>query len=256
MAEPRILIYDIENTPGLGWVWEKYKTNVIEFDQDWQMLCFAYKWLGDKKIHTVALPDFAGYKPGMDRMNDYGVAAELWHLYDKADIVVAHNGNHFDQAKARARMLVHGFPPPSPFREVDTLQVARKLFKFSANSLDELCRQLKIGRKEATAGFHTWKGCINGDPGEWARMLRYNKNDVRMLEELYLRMLPWMPSHPNLAVVSGRPELCPKCGSDKGMIIRNTYKTYGVTRSRNYQCKNCGGYSTARVNERTLPRYK
>ena len=255
MSEPRILVYDIENSPSLGWVWQKYQTDVVEFKEDWYLLCFAYKWLGGKTVKTVALPDFPLYK--REPENDYHVASELWHLFNEADIVVAHNGNRFDQAKARARFLVHGFEPHTPFREIDTLQVARKRFNFTANNLDELCRQLGIGRKEYTGGIDTWLGCMRGDTKSWATMLKYNKRDVAMLEELYLRFRPWMENHPNIALISGRPSACPKCGSEEGMVLRKHRRINTVTAADVYQCKACGGYSTARVTDGSpKPNYK
>ena len=56
----RVLLYDIETVPNLAYVWGKWEQNVIRFESEWHMLCFAYKWLGEKKTHVVALPDFAG----------------------------------------------------------------------------------------------------------------------------------------------------------------------------------------------------
>lgn len=240
---PRILLYDIENSPALGWVWEKWNTNVVDLEADWYLLCFAYKWLGDSKVRTVSLPDFPRYE--RDKTDDKDVAKALWKLFDEADIVIAHNGNRFDQTKARTRFLVHGFPQPAPFREVDTLQVARKHFSFTSSSLDDLCRQLGIGRKEYDGGFQTWRGCMNGDPSAWKTMLRYNKRDVEMLEQLYLKLRPWIDQHPNLALIGGEPEACPKCGG--GPLQPRGWRYYAVTKRRTYQCKSCKGYSSGRI---------
>ena len=245
---PRILLYDIENSPSLGWVWDKWNTNVVELHQDWHLLCFAYKWLGEKTVRTVALPDFPRYQK--TKRDDRDVAQALWTLFDEADVVVAHNGNKFDQAKSRTRFLVHGFPQPSPFREVDTLQVARKHFAFTSASLDDLCRQLGIGRKEYDGGFKTWLGCMNGDPAAWRTMLKYNRRDVLMLEQLYLRMRPWIDNHPNLALMSDRPDICPKCGAD-GPFRARGWRYTQVSRRRLYQCKSCGGYVASRYLEKT-----
>lgn len=244
MTEPRILLYDIENTPSLGWVWEKWATNVVELHEDWHLLCFAYKWYGDSVVRTVALPDFPKrYKH--DKADDRDVALALWKLFDEADIVVAHNGNRFDQAKARTRFLVHGFDQPSPFREVDTLQVARKHFSFTSSSLDDLCRQLGIGRKEYDGGFKTWLGCMAGTVAAWKRMLKYNKRDVEMLEQLYLRLRPWIDQHPNLALIADEPQACPKCGG--GPLQPRGWRYYSVTKRRTYRCGACGGYSSGRI---------
>ena len=248
MTAPRILIYDIENTPSLGWVWNKWQTDVVELHQDWYMLCFAYKWLGDSKVQTVALPDFDGY--ARNRADDSLVVQALHALFDEADIVVAHNGNRFDQTKARARMLKHGLQPPSPFREVDTLQVARRHFNFTSNSLDDLCRQLGIGRKEYDGGFRTWLGCMEGDPAAWKRMLKYNRRDVQMLEQLYLKLVPWIEGHPNLALISDKPDACPKCGKSEGFKSQG-WRYYTVTKRRVFRCKACNGNVMGRKMEKS-----
>ncbi len=247
----RVLIYDIENTPSLGYVWDKWNTNVIEMVEDWWMLCFAYKWLDEGKIHSVSQPDFAGYE--RDKHNDYGVVAELWHLFDEADIVVAHNGDRFDQAKSRARFAVHGFDPPSPYKEVDTKKIASRHFNFTSNSLNDLCRQFGIGAKGQTGGFSTWTGCMAGDPKSWARMTRYNRQDVALLEELYLKLRPWVTNHPNLALYGDRPDACPKCGG--GPLRSKGWRTYQVARRRAFRCQACGGISYGRHVEKTMAQF-
>jgi hypothetical protein len=242
------MVYDIENAPSLGWVWSKYQTDVVEFEQDWFLLSYAYKWLGEQKVHSVSLPDFSGY--ARDRTDDRRLARSLWEKFDEADIVVAHNGNRFDQAKARARFLVHGFEPPSPFKEVDTLQVARRHFNFTSNALDDLCRQLGIGCKVAHYGFRTWKGCMSGDPKAWALLNKYNRQDVRMLEELYLRLLPWIDGHPNMALIADKPNACPKCGSLRPMKS-NGWKYANVTKKQAWRCRDCGGNVYGRAVEKS-----
>jgi hypothetical protein len=235
-------VYDIENSPSLGWVWQKFDTNVVELHQDWFLLCFAYKWLGESKTHYVSLPQFAdAYKK--DPKNDYHVVAALHALFDEADIVIAHNGNRFDQTKARARMLLHGFAPHTPFREIDTLKIARRHFNFTSNSLDDLCRQLGIGRKEYDGGIHTWLDCVNGDMKAWRRMEKYNRRDVKMLEELYNRLIPWIENAPNLALMSDKPDACPRCGEDEGFHSKG-WRYYTVTKRRVFRCKanNCVVY--------------
>lgn len=250
-----MLVFDIETSPALGWIWQLHQTDVIEVEQQWFILSFAYRWLGEKTVHSVALPDFPKrYK--RDPEDDYEVVSALWHLFNEADIVVSHNGLRFDQPRARARFLVHNFDPPTPFREIDTLQVARKKFNFLSNRLDALCRQLGIGGKAGHAGFATWRGCMKGDPKAWATMVRYNKRDVEMLEELYLRLRPWIDNHPNLAVIENRPEACPKCGAEGQMQARGSYKVNAVTRNKRWQCQSCGGFSHTRLAEKVeRPRF-
>ena len=54
----KILIVDIETTPLTSYTWGIYEQNVIKVVKDWKILCFAYKWLGEKNTEVVSLPEF------------------------------------------------------------------------------------------------------------------------------------------------------------------------------------------------------
>ena len=112
MADSKVLLFDIENTPNLSYTWGKWQQDVNRFEKEWWMLCFGYKWLGESRTYVEALPDFRGYE--RDRTNDKALVTRLRDLIDEADVVVAHNGNKFDMPKSRARWLVHGIDPPAP----------------------------------------------------------------------------------------------------------------------------------------------
>ena len=255
---PRTLIFDIENVPLKGYTWRKWKTDLIEITDDWFMLSFAYKWLGETTVRTVALPDFPVYQTKAQQVarqygleqDDSGVAKALRDLFDEADIVVAHNGVSFDQPKAKARFSRWHLDPPSPFREVDTKQVAARGFRFESNSLKDLCRIFEVEAKGDAGGWETWKGCIQGDPAAWKHMLRYNKQDVRCLEQVYMRLLPWVEGHPNVALIDDRLNACPKCGSEKGWKSQG-WRYYSVTKRRVWRCKNCGGCTYSRKLEKS-----
>lgn len=238
----RVLVYDIETAPSRGWVWKKYQTDVIKFDADWYILCFAWKWLGTKQTHVVSLPDFDLYETEPE--NDRGVVADLHELFCQADVTVTHNGVGFDNKKANSRFAVHQMDPPPPRKEIDTLQVARRQFGFTSNSLADLCDTLGLPAKGDPGGKETWFRCMAGDPAAWAKMTKYNKRDVDILEKLYLRLRPWMANHPNLNVYGDRPDSCPRCGH-KQMQARG-YRVAGVTMRRTFQCQRCFGYSMGR----------
>ena len=205
-------------------------------EAEWYLLSFAWRWQGEKKVHVLGLDDFPGYKPGSE--NDKPLAKALHALFDEADVTIAHNGDRFDRRKANARFLVHKLPPPSPYRTVDTLKVARQHFMFNSNRLGDLGKQLGIGTKLATGGFGTWRGCMTGDPAAWATMKKYNKQDVVLLEEIYDRLLPWMTNHPNMANIASTPDACPKCGAVGRMIVRGYYHVQTLTYPK-YQCRTC-----------------
>src|ERR1700756_3123121 len=91
----RILLYDIETSPLITYAWQIYEANAIKVIKDTQILCFAYKWLDEKRVHVVGQDDFKSFKPGVN--NDKDVVKALWKLFDEAEVVIAHNGNQFDQ---------------------------------------------------------------------------------------------------------------------------------------------------------------
>jgi hypothetical protein len=188
VAGPKVLIYDIETAPAAAWVWSAYKTNILGMKQDWYLLSFAYKWLGQKGTHFVSLPQDPSFTSGST--DDLWVAARLASLFDAADVVIAHNGDNFDQKKANARFLYHGIDPPSPYQQIDTLKEARRYFNNYQNSLKELGRIYTKEDKMSHEGFDLWLGCMAGDPEKWATMEKYNRQDVRVLERLYRRLLP------------------------------------------------------------------
>ena len=245
--EAKILIFDIETAPNEGYTWGKYEQNVIEFTQDWYMLCFAAKWLGEKKVHTAKLNDFNLYKK--DKKNDKEVLKKLWDLLDQADVVVAHNGNRFDIKKSNARFVYHGLPPPSFYHSIDTLTVARRYFKFSSNKLDDLCAYFGIGNKLHHEGFGLWKKCMAGERKAWNKMMKYNVQDIQILEKLYLKLRPWITNHPNRALLDGNSRACPNCGEDKLQK-----KGLRYTRTNVYQrwiCTKCGAQCSGRTPEKS-----
>jgi hypothetical protein len=232
----KILFLDIETAPSLGWVWGKWEQNVIDFKSDWYMLSFAYKWADQRKVIAVGLDNAPHYIKGSE--SDKWLSEQLWKLLDEADIIIAHNGDAFDLPKIKTRFISHGLVPPSPYKTVDTLKIARKAFAFDSNKLDDLGRYLGIGRKLPHTGFHLWKGCMSGDPTSWKLMKRYNAHDVELLEKVYYLVRAWAPNHPN--VNHGEIENCPRCGSDK--VQRRGFSFTLLRKKQRFQCQKCAGW--------------
>jgi hypothetical protein len=232
-AKPvKILLYDLETSPNLGYVWGKYETNVLSYKNETEILSVAWKWLGEKKTHVKTRADFKD-------KTDKSICQVIWDLMDEADIVVAHNGIQFDNKTSNARFAAHGMPPPSTFRTIDTLRVARSAFKFNSNKLNDLCEHLNIGSKVKTGGFELWLACISGDKKAYKKMGTYNKRDVELLEKVYLKFRPWIQNHPNVALIAERPDDCPRCASKsfKSKGLRYTQRSV----YRLYRCNDCHG---------------
>jgi hypothetical protein len=238
VSAPKIALFDIETAPSLGWVWQLRETDVIDVQSAWYILSFAYKWLGEDKIRTVALPDFPRYR--RDREDDSKLVKQLWSIFDEADILIAHNGDGFDIKKANARFLFHGLNPPTPYKSIDTLKVARRHFRFDSNRLNDLGKFLGVGKKLPHTGFHLWKGCMSGDLAAWKTMRRYNARDVELLERVYLKLRPWFANHPDLNLYT-EGDGCPTCQSEN-MERRGVY----TSKTRKYQrwvCDDCGSWT-------------
>ena len=232
----KILFLDIETAPSLGWVWAKWQTNVIDFKSDWYILSIAWKWATDDTVSVLGLDDFPSYK--RDPENDKALIKKIWALLDEADIVIAHNGDGFDLPKINTRFLTHKLAPPTPYKTVDTLKIARKVFMFDSNKLDDLGRYLGVGRKLPHTGFHLWKGCMSGDPASWKTMKEYNGHDVELLEKVYYLVRAWDKNHPN--VNQGELDSCPKCGSSK--LQKRGFAYTLLRKKQRYQCQNCRGW--------------
>lgn len=240
----KILMFDIETSPILGWVWGLWEQNVIRVHKPWYMLSYAYKWLGDKTTKVQALPDFPLFEEDME--NDYELTKSLWNLLDECDATIAHNGRQFDVKKANARFAVHGMPPPSPYAIIDTRAVAKRYFRFDSNALDDLGEYFGLGKKVKHEGIDMWLDAMKGDKRAWRNMKKYNKGDVDLMEKVYLHMRPWMVDHPNFNLLNGTTQCCPNCGGSN--LQRRGYRLTRVSRYQRYQCQDCGAWPHAPEN--------
>lgn len=225
---PNILFFDIETTPNVSYTWGKYDQNVIEFKQEWELLSFAYKFSEEPVVcHSR-------------RNNTERILVKKLHALLSKDhrALVAHNGKDFDIKKANAKFVQFGLTPVSCGFVIDTKLEARRHFKFNSNKLDDLGRLLGVGRKiKNKEGFDLWLKCMAGDSKAFKQMERYNIQDVRLLERVYLKLRPWIKHR------SARG--CNKCGSHH---IQNRGVVRTVTGSyQRFQCQACGGWSRSRT---------
>jgi len=240
--EPRILLYDLEVTrqivEGYGNKWE---FKVVKTVRHQQLMSFAWKWRGDKKVSYLSRHDFSTYK-------DFVFA--LWELLDEADVAIAHNASGFDNKMSNRFFVEQGFVPPAPYRTIDTLLVARREFKFPGNSLDELTEFLGLTRKEKITYADLETDFMSDKPARKTLKLmeKYNKGDIISLEEVYERFLPYIRNHPNMAIMSGRPNVCTRCGGTN-FQSRGTTDTNSAT-YRIFRCTTCGGTVRHRLQDK------
>lgn len=232
---PKILLLDIETLPIEAKVWGVWNQNVApsQIKKDWSIACWSAKWLFDSEAHGERVTA----EEAVARKED-SILGSIWKMIDEANVVIAHNGNDFDLKKLNTKFLIAGMPSPSYYKSIDTLEVAKKNFSFTFNKLDWINKLLGIGTKMETS-FKWWDEASEGNEKYLDMMLEYNMQDTFILEELYLKLRPWISGHPNMAVYSGKDfPVCPTCGSHD-LHWNSTYSTpLGLYKS--FRCQDCG----------------
>ena len=227
----KILYLDIETAPHKVYAWGLWDQNIgtHKIIEAGYTLCFAAKWHGKKEMFFDSL-----YQSSMTAM-----LKKVHKLLEEADAVVHYHGTSFDIPTLNKEFILMNFTPPSDYKEIDLLRVARQRFKFPSNKLDYVAQALGLGKKTKHVGMDLWKGCMGNDPASWVTMERYNKQDVTLLEKVYKKMLPWIKNHPNYGLYTDtdRP-VCRNCGSNK-VIKRGTEYTM-VGKYQRYKCCKCG----------------
>lgn len=241
----KILLLDIETAPLKAYVWSRWKQNIY-LDQtisEWFMLSWAAKWLGEDGVMSDVLTSEEAINE-----NDERIVYSIWKLLNEANIVVGHNSSHFDVPKLNARFVVHGFPPTTPYKQIDTKNVAKMQFAFSSNKLDALATYFGIENKIDT-DFLLWKNCLEGDESSLNYMREYNEMDVFILEKVYMRLRPYIKNHPNIGLFEDKSGVCPHCGSKEINSIDGEYAYNSTTVNSLFRCSNCGAVSRGCKNE-------
>lgn len=229
----RILLIDIETSPNVADVWGMWQQNVApsQLRESSRMISFAARWIGEGV--SIFYSEFH---------NGRATMLEAAHeLMSEADAIVHYNGNNFDIPILNRELMLAGYDPPAPSKQIDLYRVIKKRFKFPFNKLDYVVQRLGLGQKVEHQGHELWVRCLNNDPEAWEMMKSYNVMDVILLERLYHRLLPWIPTHPNHRVyVEG--ELCPRCGK-RDTLIRRGYAHTLTGKYQRFQCRECRAWS-------------
>ncbi len=232
---PKILVFDIETAPMRAYVWSRWKQNIhlAQTISEWFMLTWSAKWLYDLEVKSDKLTSAEALNE-----DDSRITKSLWELINEADVVITHNGDSFDIPKINTRFIINGLQPPNPFRSIDTKLIAAKQFGFSSNKLDALAGYFGFEVKLDT-DFKLWDSCLRGDSVALAYMEKYNIHDTELLEEVYLKLRPWIKNHVNLSLYNDDNEMqCPHCVginmTENGFYYTNNAKY--IT----YRCDDCG----------------
>ena len=221
--KPRICLFDIECTnlnANFGYV-----------------LCVAWKWLGEKKIHLVSITDFDLFDS--DCTNDRLVVREAAKEIAKADMWVTWYGQRFDVPYLQTKLLQHGMKPLPPIPHVDGWRIARYKMKLHSNRLASVSDFLGIEEKTPLKG-PTWIKAAAGHKHSIKYVERHCKQDVLVLEQAYEALRPLCTTHPNMSLATDR-QSCPVCST--GKLIKRGFTIARTRKYQRWQCTDCGAWS-------------
>lgn len=250
---PRVLLLDIETAPMMASIWAMFteNRNLDAIINDWYILSWSAKWLHHPDTITRSLRMYKGYKPGSE--NDTALLKELHALLCQAEYVIAHNGDRFDIKKFNTRFLLNGLPPPTSYRPIDTLKMAKRTFGFTSNKLDYLAHVMLGERKVKHDGLPLWQAVLRGDSEAWTKMEQYNEKDTILLEKVYLKLRAWDHLHPNMNLTTSNDNMsCTVCSSSN---VKPTGDVVAVGQAGlyiGYVCSDCNHQMRGKTNIRTL----
>lgn len=244
-VEPKVVLWDLETVMNKVATFRLLNQDMLPHRnilQERYIVSAAWKTLGEKKVHSVSVLDYPDlFKK--DPNDDLGVLTKLQQVMSDADVLVAHNGDSYDLPFAETRMLIKGLPTLPPIPTIDTLKVARKRFYFNSNRLDYLGQVFGIGHKKANEE-DLWLKVLAGDKTAIRHMVAYNKQDVDLLEQVFLKLQPYIPNHIHRHLFSGASDIsCPQCGSHH--FEKRGYRFAQTNKYERFVCLDCGRWFRA-----------
>lgn len=253
----KIFIGDVETSASVVYSFSRFKA-FIKPDQvikEPYLLTWAGKYVGNPNIISYKLTDFPETFEE-DCSNDLELVKALWKILDDCDIFVAHNAK-FDVGWFNQRCLFWGLNPPSPYKVIDTLRELKQICALPSNSLAASANYFELpNRKLDNAGWSLWQRCMEGDKEAFLEMETYNIGDITTLEDLYLKLRPFMKCHPNVALyLNVEREACVACGSTHLEIVEGKSYYTQLSEFEVMRCE-CGKINRKRINLRTKQQMK
>ena len=254
---PRIIIFDIETLPNLKEVMRVFPSLSDYWGQTLKasinsIICFGYKVVDeDKKAKCVNAWDFPSWNKDVN--DDYEIVKALRKILNEADAVVTHNGKRFDFKFIQSRLLYHNLPLLHDIKHIDTCTLAKKnLFLFN-NKLNTLGKFILDEGKLENGGWDLWCRVMERDPKAMKLMSDYCKQDVNLLEKVFLRVRPFaknIPNHNLFLSSEDGSNLCNSCGSVN--LQKNGIRTTLSSISQRYRCLDCGSCCAVKIDQRSV----
>ena len=202
------------------------------------MLCFGYKWLGDKKAQVISITDFPKFQT--DPTNDKYVTKAAAKVLTEADMWVGWYSSRYDIPFVQTRLVYHKLPLLPPVQHCDAWRIAKYKMKLNSNRLASVSSFLGVEEKTPLSGPIWVRGAAGHKPSV-RYIVEHCRQDVEVLEQSYMRIRGLSTNHPHVGMMNGHEHACPNCGSDdvqRRGIARSRLSTY-----HRFQCMNCGAWS-------------
>ena len=247
------LFFDIETSFCQGHFWRPgWGVNILphQIIKHAQIICISWKWEGEDTIYNL---DW-----GLKKQCDKALLKKFIKELDKADEIIAHNGDRFDIKWIRTRAVKHGLEMKHTYNSIDTLKWAKKYLNLPSNKLAEICKYFELTHKLDAGGIGTWTDIVfNKSKEALERMVHYCDGDITSLEDVFNLLLPYTKPNLHYGVLRGGEKYhCPECGVLPRWNSR--YTTAAGTVQHYMKCNNreCKTYNrTFKINNKSFQDY-
>jgi uncharacterized protein YprB with RNaseH-like and TPR domain len=200
------------------------------------LLCVGVKELGKPEVEIYERDNMLP-----DPLNDRALVKRVYERLVESDMWITHNGKWFDVRYFNSRLLKWGLPPLPSIPHFDTCELGFKRLAIK-NSLKEMGKYLGCKTTKFDVNMDDWVRAYAGNKKSLALIVSHCKADVKLTEQVYLKLRPMGFKHPNIALINEDGRQCPICGK-KGTLQSRGWLPAQVNKAKRYQCTSCGGWS-------------
>lgn len=241
------VVLDYETSPQLGYFFgSKWETNIVKIIEFETIISASFEDFDNNKTVFIAQWDFPDWKKG--KWNDKSIVKYIHDYLKDYDIIAGQNSDQFDVKVLNTRLAYWGFNQLPEQKTFDSKKIAKSKLHLPSYSLEDMLNFFGMGGKYHHIGFDMWLGCRDGDKKLQRMMKKYNNQDTKKTKRLLLeKLFPLMKQNNDFLKVNINKEFGINC-SNPACLSKNLIKSKRrrVTNGYKiqYQCKNCGHYTT------------
>lgn len=217
MTEPKIVFMDIEAS---------------DLKADWgSLLCvgFCYSWKS-----TVYCPSILEH-PGKYPSHDQPLLQHVIPYLEEGEMIITWYGSGYDLKFIQTKCVEYRLPYPNWPPHLDLWVTPYKDWLLTSNRLKNVEEFLNLPECKTPLKKTMWRRARAGDPIGLKYVIQHCKQDVKVLRQAYIEMLPYIKNHPTMSFSGG---LCPVCRI--GRLIKKGVVIGKSGSYQRYKCKSCG----------------